>query len=103
MVASLALALFKGQKSTMYAFILRVFSTPPAWQHESIWWKWIASAAFGRSIFRVLRVNLECCGSSSCDGMILFSRPTADADGANYLAIALQGNATGKNHDLAIV
>jgi len=46
--ASLALALFKGQKSTMYAFILRVFLNASAWQHESIPWKWIASAAFGK-------------------------------------------------------
>src|SRR5882762_7912834 len=47
--------------------------------------------------------NLKSCRSSFRDGVILVARAATDADSAYYLAVLLQGNPTGENHDLAII
>ena len=46
---------------------------------------------------------LERSCTSFCDRVVLIARTTAHADGANHLAIFLQRDAAGKDHDLAII
>src|SRR5260370_3140184 len=50
-----------------------------------------------------LPAGLESGGAGRGDGMILIAGATADANRADYLAIQLQRDAAGKNHDLAVV
>src|SRR5260370_19525731 len=50
-----------------------------------------------------LPAGLESDGAGRGDGMILIAGSTADANRADYLAIQLQRDAAGKNHDLAVV
>src|SRR5258708_26972387 len=47
--------------------------------------------------------GLERWGAGPCDGMTLIAGTTADANRPYYLAIQLQRDAAGKNHDFAIV
>jgi hypothetical protein len=50
-----------------------------------------------------VRLGLECGGTGRGDGMILIAGATADANRTYYLAIQLQRDAAGKNHDSAVV
>ena len=50
-----------------------------------------------------LEDDLERCGCSLRNGMVLLSRSAADPNRADDLPVLLQRNATRKDHDLAVV
>src|SRR5947209_8485315 len=47
--------------------------------------------------------NLKGCRASFRYRVVLIARAAADADRADHLAVLLQRNPTGENHDLAII
>ncbi len=50
-----------------------------------------------------LATDSERCRACLCDGLILLARTAADADGADHVAVLLQRNAAGENHDAAVI
>src|SRR5947199_7049027 len=50
-----------------------------------------------------LFISLKCSCAGFRDRMVLIAAATADTDCTYYFALALQRNAAGENHDLAII